>query len=228
MFGSDRVGGPDEQGPGDPNRPASRGRVLGAGASLGRPSRSDAHAGDCPCDGGKTRAEAARLVGLERQALRDAVTRYNAEGVAGLSDRPKAGRPPTLTDGEQATLRAMILRGAEPERDGGGEWTVPMLCRWIEGNFGKRLHPASLSRVVRRRTPSSASGPIYASGSSRIGCSPDITPTSIPAAQPGTAFAPNGSVPSPLSPGSHRSLHRQDGISRSRGPAPAGAAAPAA
>jgi transposase len=99
---------------------------------------------------GKSRAEAARLVGLERQALRDAVTRYNAEGVVGLWDRPKSGRPPTLTEGEQATLRAVILRGVETDDGGGGEWTLPMLCRWIEGNFGKRLHPASLSRVVRR------------------------------------------------------------------------------
>ncbi|MCF8489818.1 MAG: helix-turn-helix domain-containing protein [Rhodospirillum sp.] len=41
---------------------------------------------------GMSRAEAARVVGMDRQALRDAVVRYNAEGVAGLSDRPKPGR----------------------------------------------------------------------------------------------------------------------------------------
>ena len=34
---------------------------------------------------GLSRAEAARLAGMERQALRDAVLRYNAEGLAGLS-----------------------------------------------------------------------------------------------------------------------------------------------
>src|SRR3954452_5563248 len=58
---------------------------------------------------GMTRAEAARLAGMERQALRDAVIRYNAEGLAGLHDRVKPGRTPTLTNGEQATLRAVIL-----------------------------------------------------------------------------------------------------------------------
>ena len=99
---------------------------------------------------GLSRAEAARLAGLERQALRDAVTRYSAEGVAGLFDRAKPGRPPTLSEGEQAALRATVLRGPDLERDGGGEWTLPMLCRWIERSFGKHLHPASLSRVVRR------------------------------------------------------------------------------
>ncbi len=42
---------------------------------------------------GMSRAEAARLAGIERQALRDAVLRYNAEGLSGLYERPK-GRPP--------------------------------------------------------------------------------------------------------------------------------------
>ena len=42
---------------------------------------------------GKSRAEAARLAGMERQALRDAVVRYNSEGLAGLHDRPGGDRP---------------------------------------------------------------------------------------------------------------------------------------
>jgi transposase len=98
---------------------------------------------------GLPRADAARLAGMERQALRDAVIRYNAEGLAGLRDRPKPGRPPTLTDAEQAVLRGVILRGPEPERDGCRDWTLPALCGWIEKRFDKRLHPASLSRMVR-------------------------------------------------------------------------------
>lgn len=98
---------------------------------------------------GRSRAEAARLVGLERQALRDAVLRFNAEGLDGLRDRPKPGRPPTLSEVEQAVLVNTILRGPDLERDGGSEWTLPLLCRWIEGRFGKQLHPASLSRIVR-------------------------------------------------------------------------------
>ena len=99
---------------------------------------------------GMTRAEAARLAGMERQALRDAVVRDNAEGLAGLRDRPKPGRTPRLTEGEQATLRAVVLRGPDPACDGGGDWTLPMLCRWMRDQFGKAMHPDSLSRVVRR------------------------------------------------------------------------------
>jgi transposase len=68
---------------------------------------------------GMSRAEAARLAGMERQALRDAVIRDNAEGVAGRHDRPRSGRPEALTDGQQAALTAWVLRGPDPERDGG-------------------------------------------------------------------------------------------------------------
>ena len=42
---------------------------------------------------GMSRAEAARAAGIERQALRDAVLRFNAEGLAGLVDHPYGRRP---------------------------------------------------------------------------------------------------------------------------------------
>jgi transposase len=99
---------------------------------------------------GMSRAEAARLAGMERQALRDAVTRYNAEGLSGLDDRPKPGRPPGLTEGEEATLAGLILRGPDPERSGISAYTREDIAVLIERHFGKHYHPASLSKVLRR------------------------------------------------------------------------------
>src|SRR3712207_8074942 len=55
---------------------------------------------------GMSRAEAARLAGMERQALRDAVVRYNAEGLAGLYDRPKPGRPPRRSEEHTSELQS--------------------------------------------------------------------------------------------------------------------------
>jgi transposase len=98
---------------------------------------------------GLSRAGGSRLGGRERQALRDVVVRYNATGLEGLRDRFKPGRPSTLREAEQAVPVAVILKGPDLERDGGVAWTWPMLCGWIEDRFDKRLHPASLSRVVR-------------------------------------------------------------------------------
>jgi transposase len=87
---------------------------------------------------------------MERQALRDAVLRDNAEGLAGLYDRPKPGRPPRLSAGEQAALAAHAFRDPDPERDGVSAWTRADLGRWLGDRFAKELHPASLSRVLRR------------------------------------------------------------------------------
>jgi putative transposase len=98
---------------------------------------------------GMSRAAAARLAGMERQALRDAVVRYNAEGLAGLYDRPKPGRPPRLSEAEQAMLAARVFRGPDPERDGVCAWTRADLCGWLEARFGKPFHPSSLSRVLK-------------------------------------------------------------------------------
>ena len=51
---------------------------------------------------GMGRAEAARLAGMERRALRDAAVRPDAEGPEGPRDRPKPGPPPAPTDAERA------------------------------------------------------------------------------------------------------------------------------
>lgn len=99
---------------------------------------------------GLSRAEAARLAGMERQALHDAVVRYNGEGLAGLHDRPKGHARPALSDEESAALKQLVLAGPDLARHGRTEWTLPALAEEIAHLWGKRLHPASLSRVLRR------------------------------------------------------------------------------
>ena len=99
---------------------------------------------------GMSRAEAARLAGMERQALRDAVIRYNAEGPGGLHDRPRAGRPEALTPGQQAALKAWVLRGPDPERDGVCAWRLVDVCAHAEEAYGVRYSGWGMSRLLRR------------------------------------------------------------------------------
>ena len=72
---------------------------------------------------GLSRAEAARLAGMERQALRDAVVRYNADGLVGLLDRPKGHPPRRLTPAPEAEPQELVVRGPDPEIDGVSTWT---------------------------------------------------------------------------------------------------------
>jgi transposase len=99
---------------------------------------------------GMTRAEAARLAGMERQALHDAVLRFNAEGPEGLQDRPRRGRPERLSEGQQAALKAHILRGPDPERDGVSAWRLIDLCDHVERRYGVRYSIWGLSCLLRR------------------------------------------------------------------------------
>lgn len=99
---------------------------------------------------GLSRVEAARLAGSERQALRDAAVRYNAEGVSGLFNRPRGRRVEWLSENEQAILANAIFRGPKPEEDGVCTWIREALAVWISAHFGKTLHPSSLSRILRR------------------------------------------------------------------------------
>ena len=85
---------------------------------------------------GMSREQAAKQAGMDRQTLRDWVIRFNAEGMDGLRDRPRSGRPAFLDEGQMAAFKALVLRGPNPERDGVSSWTAKDLCRIIENRFG--------------------------------------------------------------------------------------------
>jgi transposase len=76
------------------------------------------------------------------------VIRFNAEGVEGLRDRPKSGRPSWLEEGQLATLKAMVLRGPDPERDGVSTWRAKDLCAIVEDRFGVSYTENGMLRLL--------------------------------------------------------------------------------
>jgi transposase len=98
---------------------------------------------------GMHREAAARAAGMDRQTLRDWVIRFNAEGVHGLRDQPRSGRPMRMTEGQQATLKAIVLRGPDPERDGLSSWRIVDLCRIAEERFGVVYRKGGMLRLVK-------------------------------------------------------------------------------
>src|SRR5664279_2533851 len=62
---------------------------------------------------GRGREESAALVGLPPRNLARAVTRYNAEGIAGLKDRTSPGRPSMLTLEQAVELKQIMLARSE-------------------------------------------------------------------------------------------------------------------
>ena len=99
---------------------------------------------------GMTRAEAARLAGMERQALRDAVLRYNAEGLDGLHDRPRSGTKPRLDDKQMAQLRQIVVDGPDVEKTGLSAWTLAELCGEVKRRWNVSYHAAHMSKLMRK------------------------------------------------------------------------------
>src|SRR5690606_2822693 len=89
---------------------------------------------------GYDREEAARLAGMSDQALRDAIKRFNAEGVAGLYDRPRSGRPRRLTPEQESAVADAVLAGPDIEKDGLSAFTLEDIRKLIEERYGARYH----------------------------------------------------------------------------------------
>src|SRR4051794_24000079 len=140
---------------------------MGRGVAVGRLELSAAElrqqASQC-CDGrvacrvlaiahvleGASRAAAASACGMDRQTLRDWVHRYNAAGVAGLSDARRSGRPPALTEDQMRQLRDLVLAGPEPERDGVARWRCVDLRSVIAERFEVAVHERTVGKLLRR------------------------------------------------------------------------------
>jgi transposase len=98
---------------------------------------------------GMSRSEAARLADMSDQALSDAIGRYNAEGIAGLCDRARSGRPRKLTDAQRQELRAKALAGPDIETEGFSAYTRADLGRHALATWGVKLDPTSIGRTLR-------------------------------------------------------------------------------
>jgi transposase len=80
--------------------------------------------------------------------LRDWVHRYNAEGIAGLCDRPKPGRMPKLSEGQMASLKAIVLAGPDPAADQVGRWRIVDLCRYVEERWAVSYSETGMLRLL--------------------------------------------------------------------------------
>ncbi len=99
---------------------------------------------------GFSREEAARLCGMDRQSLCDWVHRYNKEGLDGLVDRTRSGRPASLSWAQQGRLASWVEEGADLARDGVVRFRRVDLRDRIAAEFGVTLHERSVGKLLRR------------------------------------------------------------------------------
>lgn len=100
-------------------------------------------------------------MGRERQALRDAVVRYNAEGLAGLHNKSHPGPAPRLDAACRAALQQLVLDGPDVEATGLSAWTLQDLCLEVERRWGVRYRAGHMSKIVRGLGPRQKARPAH-------------------------------------------------------------------
>lgn len=107
---------------------------------------------------GMSRAEAAKVGGMDRQTLRDWAHRFNAEGPDGLIDRPSPGRPRWLSDDQMRELAKVVETGPDPAEHDVVRWRRIDLVGVIAERFGVTYSERAISELLRGLSFSYISG----------------------------------------------------------------------
>ena len=89
----------------------------------------------------------AAYLGCHEQTVRKYVKAFLAGGFEALPDRPRPGRPPTLTLAHLATVEQHLDAAAAR----GETWTAPRLAAWLAEAHWVRIDPEYLAARLRRR-----------------------------------------------------------------------------
>ena len=81
------------------------------------------------------------------QTVRRVVKAFLAQGFAALPDRPRPGRPPTLTAAHLEAVEALLDAAARR----GETWTAPRLANWLADTHCVRIDAEYLAARLRAR-----------------------------------------------------------------------------
>ncbi len=99
---------------------------------------------------GMSRAEAARIGGMDRQTLRDWVHRFNEHGPSGLKDTWSKGSPPRLSPDQQTELAQLVDAGPDRAVHGVVRWRRVDLQRLIAERFGVTYHERTVGKLLHQ------------------------------------------------------------------------------
>ncbi len=99
---------------------------------------------------GHSREAAAEQSGMDRQTLRDWVHRYNGKGVAGLVSIRLGGRTALLTPEQLAELKALTVKGPDPEKDKVARWRCVDLREQVARRFTVTVSERTIGKWLRQ------------------------------------------------------------------------------
>lgn len=94
-------------------------------------------------------AEIAAIFECDDATVRQWLARYQAEGVSGLHDRPRAGRPRRADTVAQQAIRHQLAAPPTAAGYASGYWTIGTLTAHLVRARGRQVSQATVRRVVR-------------------------------------------------------------------------------
>src|SRR5262245_18940333 len=98
---------------------------------------------------GASREEAAKIGGMDRQTLRDWVTRFNEQGADGLINIPSPGMPPKLNAIHKAFLARIVEEGPIAAIHGVVRWRACDLIMRRHEEFGLSVSDDTIYRALK-------------------------------------------------------------------------------
>jgi transposase len=98
---------------------------------------------------GQGAPEIAARLGLNAATVRGWIGRFNAAGLAGLEDRPRAGRPPTYPPEQVATVIATALTAPGALDRPFASWTLDRLAAYLREHKGIAIRRSRIDEVLR-------------------------------------------------------------------------------
>lgn len=97
---------------------------------------------------GRTPAEVARQLDVDRRSVRRWKAAARRRGEAGVKAKPAPGRPRRLTKRDRTRLRKLLLKGAQAAGLPTDLWTCPRVAWLIRQEFGVRYHVDHVGRLL--------------------------------------------------------------------------------
>jgi transposase len=85
---------------------------------------------------------------LTAYTVRDWIKRFNAQGLAGLEDQPRAGRPPTYTPEQVATVIATALTDPKSLDLPFASWTLDRLAAYLNEHEGIAIKRSRIDEIL--------------------------------------------------------------------------------
>lgn len=89
----------------------------------------------------------AEQLAVSQATVRRALRRVVAGGLDGLADRPRAGRPPRLSDQDLDAVQELLRQAARQ----GQVWTTGQLAAWLAATRGVQISRGQLGALLRGR-----------------------------------------------------------------------------